>query len=575
MISKRLKLSKRAGIKAMSLSKRAEKEGDKKQNQESLDLRKIFPPGIFGSMGGEEGVAVPWHVILYRANAITAQIPSYQHPKDTTLNKINKNYSQFAIYDQVFVKYVTLEMFWPKNYDIQTKLETKVAGSDSMSAFLKENKDWVEVRMKMSTDKTPHTKHLPPLEDNIEEIIQVIQEINFKANKEEKERPKQNMLDVLFPNYILQGWAVERKPSYGGRPMIVAYCTQASMVIEENEDDSLLYSLTYGGNPVEQEVIRLDDTESIDKLKEWIQRMGEKSQEDQLAKQAGLIKIPKNIERLFQHLISTLYAKLVTRKLEEAIRDTNTPHETISFIDYNIKRFMEVKEKAAQHSKGPAMEEYPGEEVPTFAYVATLGEHDLKDLGLSDQEIEITLFVRVVEDENAGIYHHSTDEFHPAISANIEPEYLEIKNILEYYEWNANMLKSTMSHELRHLIQFESFEDKYIGLPSPRIQSRDYDIHGIHKQQLSFPGMEQEQPHPLRDIEFHARLGDEVMYFKYFNFRPEQRIHALKAWVGIIDYVDFGGSPGRVNNSEFFKALKDHAPGKWREAVKQFYKAVI
>lgn len=98
--------------------------------------------------------------------------------------------------------------------------------------------------------------------------------------------------------------------------------------------------------------------------------------------------------------------------------------------------------------------------------------------------------------------------------------------------------------------------------------------------------MREKRDHALRDIEFQPRLVDEIARFVNRSDSIPQRwmSTAMRIWVGDVAGVDvkeFQREVGRhldsrksVNTAEFFNALKNQEPAKWKKAVKEFISEV-
>ena len=149
----------------------------------------------------------------------------------------------------------------------------------------------------------------------------------------------------------------------------------------------------------------------------------------------------------------------------------------------------------------------------------------------------------------------------------------------------------TLKHELIHLAQSllevgilgDIRDDKYQrrpgpGMPSRRIMTRDitqntnspYMLppkYEKKRQQLEDMGL-LNKVHEFDDVEFYTRLSDDVLKFKRDNrrMRGPDRKKAITEFVGIED---------EESTSPWFRLLKNHAPKKWRKAVKEFTKMVL
>lgn len=157
----------------------------------------------------------------------------------------------------------------------------------------------------------------------------------------------------------------------------------------------------------------------------------------------------------------------------------------------------------------------------------------------------------------------------------------QARTVAEFRYGLSEMLR-ILRHELRHVGQdvlaaiHGVSEDA--GLPSRSTRDLEY---GSSGRKLDAPvderGRTLMRTHPLRDVEFYTRLGDEVDRFVRFSRKIPMNLRrdALRSWVGALDEEVLDPNGERVSApQEFFAMLKRHEPGKWRKAVAEFYKAV-
>jgi hypothetical protein len=134
---------------------------------------------------------------------------------------------------------------------------------------------------------------------------------------------------------------------------------------------------------------------------------------------------------------------------------------------------------------------------------------------------------------------------------------------------NINDIKNKIHHELTHYLQYLN----QFGLPSNKIRNNKkekssllynpsgYLIHPTNpKRDILFKN-EPRLEHSLRDIEFYPMIQSIANKFLDENKN--------KSYEEIIENIK-----NYVNNSKFFKTLKEKNIGKWKKAVKEFYKAV-
>ncbi len=198
----------------------------------------------------------------------------------------------------------------------------------------------------------------------------------------------------------------------------------------------------------------------------------------------------------------------------------------------------------------------------------------------------------------------------------------DINSVELYVDGFNNFLaniKQTIVHELIHKQQTQLQQKHNLseigGLPSNKIRTtflendindkertvKDVDPYGIVTNQLLInkmpngnffdPNQIFSKPtrieHPLRDVEFYTRLNDEVQTFKqkYGNASRKVKEFAFNKTIDNkypenYDYSTLINLPAETADalpsepSEFFKTLKEKAPGKYQKAVKEFYKAV-
>ena len=154
--------------------------------------------------------------------------------------------------------------------------------------------------------------------------------------------------------------------------------------------------------------------------------------------------------------------------------------------------------------------------------------------------------------------------------------------------WSANTatlkiktggdLHYIIEHELRHWVQ--SYMNVLIGKhhefgrPSRKIKTPDISqwAKGPAARKLKQKGIMPDEFHSLDDVEFYTDLADEITEFEMkwksslIEFTKDE---FFKVFVGM------GDKEYSLLVSHFFKALKGHARGKWKKAVKELAKAVL
>lgn len=149
---------------------------------------------------------------------------------------------------------------------------------------------------------------------------------------------------------------------------------------------------------------------------------------------------------------------------------------------------------------------------------------------------------------------------------------------VKYFNKELENIRQTLWHEMRHVAQtllsdIKNLDDR-AGIGAPEQRTPDHDPDGY--------GKGRRLDHPLRDIEFEPRLGDEKRYFinrVEGKIQPEDYKIAFKMWtsqqVDPAEREAFEGKYGqKIYSREFFRKLKNNQPEKYREAVKELYKTV-
>jgi len=150
----------------------------------------------------------------------------------------------------------------------------------------------------------------------------------------------------------------------------------------------------------------------------------------------------------------------------------------------------------------------------------------------------------------------------------------------------GSRLKKAIKHELIHWAQSYlniALWIKDFGRPSKEIQTPEIQQHPSDslKRQLKKRGIKPDEFHGLDDIEFYTDLIDEVDHFTRLDEswgRTEHfptRLDLFKVFVGDKEPPTRIGPRGKKMVSGYFLALKKHAVGKWKKAVKELAKAVI
>ena len=138
---------------------------------------------------------------------------------------------------------------------------------------------------------------------------------------------------------------------------------------------------------------------------------------------------------------------------------------------------------------------------------------------------------------------------------------------VDEYRQAVDQLAVTIRHELQHAAQYTLGQrNEPAGLPRHRHP-------GTNKG--TPPSSDTGVEHSLRDIEFHTRLQDEIDSWAAHarTGMIGDPVETLKVWVG-------AGKPSRQSGrikapTEFFTALKQGSPSKWKDAVGKFVREVL
>jgi hypothetical protein len=149
------------------------------------------------------------------------------------------------------------------------------------------------------------------------------------------------------------------------------------------------------------------------------------------------------------------------------------------------------------------------------------------------------------------------------------------------FQYGMSEMMRTLRHECQHMGQdllrdIKGLEED-AGLPGQSIRNPDFDWKGVSKKQDE-EGKRTRKVHPLLDVEFYTRLGDEIDKFARFSRKIPLKLRrqAVRVWVGdspeskLLD--DDGNTVSAIQ--QFFYSLKKYEKDKWRKAVSEFYKGV-
>jgi len=137
-------------------------------------------------------------------------------------------------------------------------------------------------------------------------------------------------------------------------------------------------------------------------------------------------------------------------------------------------------------------------------------------------------------------------------------------------------LHRTITHEATHLGQ--TLLNTW-GLPPEEVRSL-----GVYQSLTPFALGGQDKTYALDDREFYTRIRDNVVHFKHWA-RSNRHLDASllglarDVWVGEANLSDpttkkaLKGTLRHRDFDSFFYHLRNNAPSKWREAVREFYAA--
>lgn len=147
---------------------------------------------------------------------------------------------------------------------------------------------------------------------------------------------------------------------------------------------------------------------------------------------------------------------------------------------------------------------------------------------------------------------------------------------VDQFESVMETIRQRAEHETQHAGQYLLRDLKGLeelgGLPPDAVRDLSWTDRGISE------SGDTRKEHPLRDIEYHTRLKDEIDQLANVLDRipRDLRREAVRVWVQdpeksnrspdfreVLDSLD-----SNISNRTFFQALRDQEPDKWQEAVK-------
>lgn len=279
--------------------------------------------------------------------------------------------------------------------------------------------------------------------------------------------------------------------------------------------------------------------------------------------------------------------------LEESIIELK---ENISLADSNYmddKELVEktlIKQKALKDSKGKPYINYlsAGTEI-------NINTQKWEMYGISNVPQEIELKIQQTVDTSA---YGEWFEEDLAIIVYLFPDDVNPNSLYEYSIIQLR-LKQTINHEVRHMIQTLINKSKNIEIGGlPKYKTPGYDPYGYKEEykylerkpkseytsvdKLNLEEREStRQEHPMRQIEFHTRLADEIEYFNSIktNFPKSKWQELAMAVIGIQPFLAHGDNVEFT--SKFFHALREnfknaylkYAESKTKESEHSLYQA--
>lgn len=234
------------------------------QEEEEIDLRKLFPPATFGGMGIEK----TWDFFVFDQNAVAADL-------FTKSGLIEFGVS--ILYSEN--KYV-LHINWPKHYNVEGLKTIPLEPDTSQIGYTTEPIDWVKI-----DDLVTHDQLLKL----VPEIHELIGSLTLKAEQELEQ--VENMIERVFPHNIFESWGLiydklEHRRTLSGSAL---FPTCYFSITEFSDADKFFISLTWPkdlGKLLEptstsqyeftySRYVPFEDEDKLDKIKKVIKYLGD------------------------------------------------------------------------------------------------------------------------------------------------------------------------------------------------------------------------------------------------------------------------------------------------------------
>lgn len=211
-----------------------------------------------------------------------------------------------------------------------------------------------------------------------------------------------------------------------------------------------------------------------------------------------------------------------------------------------------------------------------------IDKNDLKNWNIINiKEIEnfnILLIVELNFYNNSTPYFHSDNDELMKIVIGLRPDIFNLAEVKKNLIYLRDTVKHEISHAAQKIVQIIKNLKEPIGLPKDKLRNKKHDALGYNY--LNKNDEELRIKHHLQDIEFHTNLNDFISEFirNIKHIPKELRYDYFKRCIEtsynnedkIIKYVKKYG----LNYNLLFFRLKRDNFNKYKQAVKEFYKAV-
>jgi len=149
---------------------------------QELDLRKLFPPATFGSMGGDK----IWKFVIFEPNAVVTNL--------FTKHGSMEFYVKLSTHENKYI----LHIDWPKHYDIKGLKTLPLKPDESkIGQRLFGPQGWVQIDDYITQDQ---------LLNLVPEIHELIGSLTLETEKELEH--VENMIERVFPHNVFEGWSL-------------------------------------------------------------------------------------------------------------------------------------------------------------------------------------------------------------------------------------------------------------------------------------------------------------------------------------------------------------------------------